>query len=67
MPITRICCICGISSDYFTKDGNSRSFFNFPNPNNKKLVPFDKDLLERRLVAWKEVVGTNFDNMSVLD
>jgi hypothetical protein len=28
-------------------------------------VPFDKDLLERRLVAWKEVVGTNYDNVPI--
>ncbi|KAK4023814.1 hypothetical protein OUZ56_009213 [Daphnia magna] len=37
----------------------------FPNPNIKKLLPFDKDLLERRLVAWKEVVGTNYDNFPI--
>ncbi|KZS03820.1 Uncharacterized protein APZ42_033364 [Daphnia magna] len=65
MPKLRVCCICGISSDYFKKDKNSRSFFNFPNLNIKKLVPFDKDLLERRLVAWKEVVGTNYDNVPI--
>ncbi|XP_045025528.1 uncharacterized protein LOC116918651 [Daphnia magna] len=65
MPKLRVCCICGISSGYFKKDRNSRSFFNFPNPNIKKLVPFDKDLLERRLVAWKEVVGTNYDNVPI--
>ncbi|KAK4021088.1 hypothetical protein OUZ56_003019 [Daphnia magna] len=29
------------------------------------LLPFDKDLLERRLVAWKEVVGTNYDNFPI--
>ncbi|KZS08019.1 Uncharacterized protein APZ42_028150 [Daphnia magna] len=56
---------CGCSLGYFKKDRNSRSFFNFPNPNIKKLVPFDKDLLEMRLVAWKEVVGTNYDNVPI--
>jgi hypothetical protein len=65
MGNTRVCCICGVSTVYKKNNRNSRSFFNFPNPNIKKLVPFDKDLLERRLVAWKEVVGTNYDNVSI--
>ncbi|KAK4024592.1 hypothetical protein OUZ56_010015 [Daphnia magna] len=30
-----------------------------------RLVPLDKDLLERRLVALKEVVGTNYDNVPI--
>ncbi|KAK4014445.1 hypothetical protein OUZ56_026967 [Daphnia magna] len=62
MGNTRVCCICGVSTVYKKKNRNSRSFFKFPTPNIKKLLPFDKDLLERRLVAWKEVVGTNYDN-----
>ena len=64
MGKSRICCICGISTNY-QKIKNSRSFFNFPNPNIKKLLPFDKDLLERRLVAWKEVVGTKYDDVPI--
>ncbi|KAK4023220.1 hypothetical protein OUZ56_008643 [Daphnia magna] len=65
MGNTRVCCICGVSTVYKKKNRNSRSFFKFPNPNIKKLLPFDKDLLERRLVAWKEVVGTNYDNFPI--
>ena len=71
MAKLRVCCICGASSDYQKKARNSRSFFTFPNPNIKTPTgssnPFDKNLLERRLAAWKEVVGTNYDNIPTGD
>ena len=68
MPITKICCICGISSNKKIKDQNPRTFFVFPNPNNKSKAasqPFEKNLLEKRLAAWKNVVGSNFDKCKI--
>ena len=50
----RVCCICGENN----KTGNSRSFFLFPNIENKMLRRNLNDLsiMEKRLAAWKNVV-----------
>ena len=52
----RVCCVCGKSD----KNTSSLSFFSLP----KKKVSgrtCDVQLVERRISAWKAVIGQNFN------
>ena len=53
----RVCCVCG-KSDKSSRKG-SLSFFSLP----KKKVgrSCDVQLVERRISAWKAVIGQNFN------
>ena len=65
MSLTKICCICGIRKDSRkSKEKNSRVFFYFPNRDRKdKGVSgqYAQKLLETRLAARKNVVGSNLE------
>jgi hypothetical protein len=54
----RVCCVCG-KSDNSSRKG-SFSFFSLPKKHGK-LRTVDFQLVERRLSAWKAVIGQNFN------
>ena len=54
----RVCCVCG-KSDNSSRKG-SLSFFSLPKKHGK-LRTVDFQLVERRISAWKAVLGQNFN------
>ena len=55
----RVCCVCG-KSDKSSRKG-SLSFISLPKKNGKLSTVSDIQLLERRISAWKAVIGQNFN------
>ncbi len=53
----RVCCICGAYTSYRRK--GSRSFFQFPKLTANEVSLSLKNVVERRIAAWKNVVGRN--------
>lgn len=60
MPRNRVCCICG-DREADLSTGISRSFFSFPKTDKRLSNPTDVELLQRRIAAWKNVVGKNIN------
>ena len=58
----RVCCICGAYTKYGKRNRGrgSRSFFKFPEIY-AKIRPDDLNVLEKRIAAWKKVVGKNLN------
>ena len=52
----RVCCICG---KYDRKSKNS--FFAFPKKNGTLRTVSEIQLVEKRISAWKAIVGQNFN------